>query len=151
MIKTAFTDLYDCFRKIFHSDCKTYEEVKKKASAWYQVAYSEGNTTEGYFLSFPWVALEVLCDIKRERKVISSYHMDEDLGRSMIELFLKNVPDMLQQIKRNEKIHQKVDEVLLENSNLFKHTEIYGSTSMFLFSFEHPPYIFLYIRDPIMV
>ena len=142
-IKTAFTDLYDCFRKMFHSNCKTHEEAKKKASAWYQVAYTKGNTTEGYFLGFPWVALEILCDIKSERKVINSYHMEEDLGRSMIELFLKNVPGMLHQIKRNEKIHQKVDEVLIANSNLIKHTEIYGSTSMFLFSNESDIDIFV--------
>ena len=142
-ITTSFKHLQNSFRNIFYQDCKSSDEAMKKASAWYQVAYNRCNDTHGYFLSFPWVAAETLCEIKNQKKITNTSCIEVDIGRTMVNLFSQNVPEMIEKIKRNEMIHLKVKELLLAKPGVVNYTEIYGSISMFLFSNESDLDIFV--------
>ena len=121
-IQAAKSGLYERFRDVFyrHMTKAKSEDVKRKASAWYYVAYSDSKSKP--CLSFPWLVLrDVLSSIKKEANEINPVSssagtkVDTKYGVSAQKLFMQFKDNLLDDQKEKLSVVKLIEKCLGES------------------------------------
>ena len=143
-IEASYGCLIEKYRNIFYSDVTGKDEIQMKASAWYRIVNDPEIKIQGRkqnaktFLSFPWVVLDVLCEMRKGKSGEKISRRLVNIGESALNLFKKNSRQLLVTITEKVKKGKAIEEAIngfLKSAGMKKNgflVEPYGSTSMYL-------------------
>ena len=135
-LRDAYKALKGKYLQIF-TDLGRNHDLKEWASAWYRVAYDQNiEFSNRPFLSFPWIAYEKLCEIKRETfklPQLTTSYIENSLGATALKILQPEMDPLRTQLSKKTRICDQLDKKLTDTfgQGMFE-LKPYGSSSILL-------------------
>ena len=126
-----------------HDDTEIKSDMKRKASAWYYVAYEPAHRRGGaaadqeQFLSFPWVVHDVMLAIRKGSvDPQGPSNVAASVGKSLMEMFEREKPSLLSGFKERIRVRAALSTTMRNQTDQNASLVLVGSSATLLFERE---------------